>query len=366
MFRHGFDAVRSGRYRAQELEREFAAWLGVPHALAVSSGSAALKVALKALGIGPGDEVVTQAFTFVATVEAIVEVGARPVLVNVDDSLGMDPGELEAAISERTKAVIPVHMLGVACDVDAIEAVARRHGLAVLDDNCEALGADWGDVKLGAAADACAFSLDFGKVITCGEGGLVTTSDDEVAALAREYHDHGHVNDPTVPRGLDGRRIHGFNYRLTDLQAAVALAQLGKLDDIVAANRRNYAQLASALEGIDGLRFRRVPKRCEPLADTLIFELPERGHAEQFAAVMAERGLGTKNLPDAMDWHFAGVWTHMLDEFGLSEDELRERCRPTEERLRRCIAVPVMVRDDADKVARTAAELRAIAARVLR
>src|SRR4051794_4280551 len=248
LFAHGFDAMRNGRFRVREFEREFADWLGVKHAQCVSSGTAALKVGLKALDIGAGDEVITQAHTFVASAEAIADCGAKPVLVNVDDTLNMDPAELEKAIGPNTKAVMPVHMLGVACDMDAIGRIAGERGLSVIEDACESLGAEWAGAKLGTQGTNSAFSLDMGKVITCGEGGIVTTNDDEIHALAAEYHDHGHENNPELPRGRDSRRIMGFNYRMTELQAAVAAAQLEKLDGLVDANRRNYAALAEHLD----------------------------------------------------------------------------------------------------------------------
>jgi 8-amino-3,8-dideoxy-alpha-D-manno-octulosonate transaminase len=365
LFRHGFDAQRHGRYRVIEFERAFADWLGVEHALAVSSGTAAVKVALFALGVKPGDEVITQAFTFVATVEAIVDLGATPVLVNVDDTLNMDPAELEAAITPRTRAVVPVHMLGVAADVDAIGEIARRHELAVLDDNCESLGAEWNGAKVGSLGSAGAFSLDFGKVITCGEGGVVGTNDVQVYKLAREYHDHGHENAAGLPRGRDTHRIHGFNYRLTEVQAAIAHAQLRKLDDLVAANRRNHARLERGLQEIEGLVLRPVSERCIPLGDTLIFSLPDAQRAEAFVARMAERGLGTKNVPDAIEWHFAGFWPHIFGKFGLDAAELWQSLLPSWERLSRCIAVPVLVRDAPERVDETAGMLREIAAELL-
>jgi 8-amino-3,8-dideoxy-alpha-D-manno-octulosonate transaminase len=365
LFRHGFDALRKGRYRVLEFERAFADWLGVGHALAVSSGSAAVKVALVGLGIQPGDEVITQAFTFVATVEAIVDIGATPVIVNVDDTLNMDPAELEAAITPRTRAVVPVHMLGVAAELERIAQIARVHDLLLLDDNCESLGAEWNGAKIGGTGDAGAFSLDFGKVITSGEGGVVATNDEEVYKLAREYHDHGHEDNPSLPRGRDTHRIHGFNYRLTEIQAAIAGAQLAKLDDLVAANRRNYARLEAVLQGIDGLVLRRVPEACTPLCDTLIFELPDVERATTFVARMGERGLSTKNLPDAIEWHFAGYWSHIFGRFGLSADELWRQTLPSWQRLSRCIAVPVMVRDTPERVDEVGGMLREIAAGVL-
>jgi 8-amino-3,8-dideoxy-alpha-D-manno-octulosonate transaminase len=365
LFRHGFDQQRNGRYRVVEFEQAFADWLGAGYGLAVSSGTAALKIALVALGVRPGDEVVTQAFTFIATVEAIVDAGAVPVLVNVDDTLNMDAEELVAAVGPRTRAVIPAHMLGVAADMDAIGEVARAHGLAVLEDNCESLGAEWDGAKLGTQGHAAAFSLDFGKVITTGEGGVVATDDEEVYKLAHEYHDHGHEHDPSLPRGRDTRRIFGFNYRMTEIQAAIGMAQLAKLDSLVAANRANHARLEAALDGIHGLVLRRVPDRCRPLCDTLMFELPDAATAGAFAARMHERGLATKNVPDAIDWHFAGGWEHIFSRYGVGAEELRRQTAPTWNRLARCIAVPVMVRDTPERVDEIGARLRTIAEELL-
>lgn len=361
LFRHGFDAMRNGRYRVVEFERAFADWLGVEHALAVSSGTAAVKVGLFALGVRPGDEVITQAFTFVATVEAIVDLGATPVLVNVDDTLNIDPAQLEAAITPKTRAIVPVHMLGVAADVDAVNRVAERHGLAVLDDNCESLGAEWNGAKVGGLGSAGAFSLDFGKVITCGEGGVVATNDEEVYKLAREYHDHGHENDPSLPRGRDTHRVHGFNYRLTEIQAAIANAQLRKLDGLVAANRRNYARIEQALADVDGVVLRRIPEPCTPLCDTLMFELADAERADALVARMGERGLGTKNVPDALEWHFAGYWPHIFGRFGLSQEELWQVTLPSWERLARCVAVPVMATMLPERLDEIAGTLREIA-----
>ena len=355
LFRHGFDAMRNGRYRVVEFENAFADQLGVAYALAVSSGTAALRVGLAALGLRPGDEVITQSFTFVATVEAILEAGATPVVVDVDDTLNMDPAALETAITPRTKGVVPVHMLGVAADLDAIRAIAEAHGLWIMEDNCESLGATYKGASLGACGDVGASSLDMGKVITCGEGGVVTTADEEIYKLAREYHDHGHENNLDLPRGRDTRRIHGFNYRLTEIQGAIAMAQLRKLDDLVAANRRNYEAIESPLREVETLAFRRIPDGCEPLADTLIIELPSAHAAAAMVERMGEQGLGTKNVPDAIEWHFAGYWDHI---FGPG---IAERTKASRERLERCVAIPVMARPSHAEAAATGERLAAIA-----
>jgi 8-amino-3,8-dideoxy-alpha-D-manno-octulosonate transaminase len=355
LFRHGFDAMRNGRYRVIEFENAFAERLGVSHALAVSSGTAALRVGLAALRVQPGDEVITQSFTFVATVEAILEAGATPVVVDIDDTLNMDPAALEAAIAPKTKGVVPVHMLGVAADLESINSVAEDHGLWIMEDNCESLGATYRGASLGTQGDVGAFSLDMGKVITCGEGGVVTTDDEELHKLAREYHDHGHENNPDLPRGRDPRRIHGFNYRLTELQGAIATAQLRKLDGLVAANRRNYEAIESPLRDVDALAFRRIPDGCEPLADTLIIELPTADAAAAMVERMGEHGLGTKNVPDAIEWHFAGCWDHI---FGTG---IAEQTKASRERLERCVAIPVMARPSEQESAAIGDQIAAIA-----
>ncbi|MFC1674058.1 DegT/DnrJ/EryC1/StrS family aminotransferase [Pseudomonadota bacterium] len=233
MFAHGFDAMRGGSFKVRELEDAFAKRLGAQHAQAVSSGSAALKVGLDALGIKRGDEVITQAHTFVATVEAILMCGATPVIVDVDESLNMDPAALEAAITPNTKAIVPVHMMGVAADMDPIMAIAKKHGLKVMEDSAQGTGGTYKGKALGTIGDVGTFSLDAGKVIQCGEGGMVVTDDLATFELARGAHDHGHEYSTTIGRGQEGAVCTGFNFRMSELQAAVGIAQMGKLDMIL-------------------------------------------------------------------------------------------------------------------------------------
>lgn len=365
LFRHGFDEQRNGRYRVKEFQQRFADYLGVEHALAVTSGTAAVKVALEALDVGPGDEVVTQSFTFVATVEAILECGATPVIANVNDTLNMDPADLAEKLTPRTKAVMPVHMLGVAAEMDAIREVADDAGVPVVEENCESLGARYSGRCLGSLGDIAAHSFDFGKVMTTGEGGMVATDDPELHALTEEYHDHGHENNPDFPRGKDTRRIPGFNFRMTELQAAVGLAQLDKLDYIREVNRRNYGYLAEAVGDLDGIELRRVPEPCEPLCDTLIFYLPTEERAAAYVEALGERGLYTKNIPDALDWHFAGRWGYLAEHLGTTEKELAEATEPSRELLARSVSIPVWVDESKAEVRERAATLREIASEVL-
>ena len=344
LFAHGFDSLRNGRYRVREFEKKFADYLGVKYAQAVSSGTAAIKISLIALGVKPGDEVITQAFTFVATAEAIIDVGAKPVFVNIDETLNMDPDDLERAITDKTSAIIPVHMLGVSAEQETIHLIARKYNIPILDDSCEALGAKWNNTKLGVQSDITAWSFDAGKTIIAGEGGMITTNDKELYLLAREYQDHGHVNNPSLHRGRDTHRIFGFNYRMTELQAAVVMTQLGKLDYIIERNKRNYLILESKISNIKGVHLRRIPNACTPSYDTLIIIFDKKVFADRCASIMADSGVATKNVPDAIEWHFVKYWDHMLSEIGLQYDELRKSIEVSTQLIERCVAFPIMVK----------------------
>ena len=343
MFAHGFDARRNGVYKVREFEAALASWFGCAHAQAVSSGSSALLVGLRSLGVGPGDEVITQSFTFVATVEAILDAGAAPVIAEVDESLNMDVGRLEELVGPRTKAIVPVHMAGAPANLDGVLAVARAHDLLVLEDAAQAGGGTWRGQRLGTIGDAGTLSFDFAKNLTTGEGGAVLTNDPALYDRARALHDHGHEYNPSVPRGRDTRSGPGFNFRMSEPEAAIGLAQLKKLDLIVSRQRENKAELKHRLEGLP-VEFRRIDDEDGDVGDTLVFFVESEGRALDVARRLGERGVGTKNLPDALDWHFAATWRHMLD---VGEPPCA--CHPGASScrcaglLRRAIALPVNV-----------------------
>lgn len=357
LFRHGFEKQRK-HFHVLELQKDFAKWLGIKYALATTSGTSALKVGLKTLGVGPGDEVITSCFTFVATVEAILDCGATPILVNIDETLGMDAQELKKAITGKTKVIIPVHMLGMACQMDKIMAIAKKHKLLVLEDNCESLGAKWGKKYLGYQANFSAISLDFGKMVTCGDGGMLFTNNQRLFKLAEEYHDHGHMNNPKFPRGRDSHRIYGFNLRLTEVQAVIAKEQLKKLNWMLAQNKKHYEFLQKNLSKIAGLEFRVIPKQCIPSYDTLIFHLPTKKQTDKFAQLMAKEGLGTKNIPSAMEWHFAGYWNHIFD-------RPWKKYLPSFHLLSRSIALPINALTTPKELQDTAEKLQKMANAVL-
>ena len=247
MFAHGFDHLRNGRFRVREFEAELKQAHSMRHCLATTSGTMAQYIAMKAMGIGPGDEVITQAFTFVATVETIVELGATPVVVDVDETYNMDPTLLEQAITPQTKLIIPVHMLGNPCDMDKISELARKHKIPVLEDGCEAFGGFYKGKPVGSLGDVSVFSFDFAKTITTGEGGCIFTNDRLLDKRMREFHDHGHESNSLLPRGRDTKSFPGLNLRMSELQAAVGQAQLKKLKIIREGNIRNKKIIKDAL-----------------------------------------------------------------------------------------------------------------------
>ncbi len=311
LFRYEFGEQRRGVYKVREFEQAFCRYTGATHAQAVTSGTAALKVALAALGVGPGDEVITQGFTFVATWEAILDIGALPVFTEVDTTLNMDPADLEKKITDRTRAIIPVHMLGAQARITEIMAIADRHGIPVIEDTAQAAGARLGGRHLGTFGAIGTFSFDSVKTMTTGEGGMCITSDEELWRNMSEYHDHGHdhVVNPGG-RGGEGRRFFGFNYRMMELQGAIGLAQLAKLDSMVAAQKKNKAVLREAAAGIDGVTFRTLLDEEGDSATFLAFMLPDRERAAEVNAVLRGEGVGAINFGENT-WHFYPRWEHL-------------------------------------------------------
>jgi dTDP-4-amino-4,6-dideoxygalactose transaminase len=229
--------------RTAKFEERFAQLCGVKHAVATSSGTTALHVALLANGIGPGDEVITTPFTFIASANSILFAGARPVFVDIDpDTFTIDPLEVERAITPRTKAILPVHLYGYVCDMDALQSIANQHGLKIIEDACQAVGATYKGKAAGSFGTG-AFSLYATKNVMSGEGGMITTDDDAVAEACRMIRNHG----------MKRRYYHdmlGFNFRMTDLCAAIGLVQLGRFDEFTTKRRRNAAYLSANIESV--------------------------------------------------------------------------------------------------------------------
>jgi len=241
--------LRSGRLvrgpMIEQFEAAVAAAAGTRHAIAVNNGTSALIAALLAHGIGPGDEVVTTPFTFVATLNAVLHVGATPRFADIGDDFNIDPAELERVVTPRTRAILPVHLYGCPAPMEEIECLASHHGLAIVEDGAQALGASVGGRPVGSFGTAC-FSFYATKNVTTGEGGVVTTDDDAIADSLRVLRDQGQ-------RGPYDYERAGFNLRMTELEAAVGVAQMQRLERLLVARRHNARRLQAGLVDIPGL-----------------------------------------------------------------------------------------------------------------
>ncbi len=309
LFRYEFGPQRGEQWKVRQFEEQLASYVGVPHALAVSSGTAALKVAMAGLGIGPGDEVIVPGFTFVATWEAVLEAGAEPVFAEIDDSLCLDPQLIESKITPRTRAVCVVHMCGGQADIEAVAAVARKHNLLLIEDTCQAMGARIGGRHLGTWGDVATLSFDAVKTVTTGEGGAVLCRDATLNQTLIEYHDHGHDHRP-VGRGNEGHPIIGFNYRMGELQGALGLVQLRRLDEMLATQRRHKARLRQILSRVPGLTFRRYMDEAGDSATFVSWFHRDAAETERFNQALTQAGCGAVYWFKHV-WHYYRCWEHL-------------------------------------------------------
>ena len=312
LMRYGFDGMRNGHWKAKELEAALQQELKVKHAQLVSSGTAAVSVAMAIAGVGAGDEVIMPTFTFVASFEAIMMLGAIPILVDIDDTLTLDPKAVEAAITERTKAVMPVHMCGSMADLDALKSVCDKHGLALIEDACQAIGGTYKGKPLGSYGDIGCFSFDFVKTMTCGEGGAVVTNDERYYLNADHYSDHGHDHIGS-DRGAETHPFLGYNFRISELNAAVGLAQVRRLKEFLGIQKKNYSVLREALESIEGVTFRTVPEGGEESYAFLNFFLPDLETARKVSEAFKSNGIdGCFHYYDN-NWHYIRKWDHLVN-----------------------------------------------------
>jgi len=310
LFRYGFDGVRKGRWKAKAFEAELAERMGVGYSHLCASGTAALSIALAACGVGAGDEVVVPPFTFVATVEAVIYAGAVPVFSEIDDTLCLDPGSLESVITDRTRAVIPVHMCGAQARIGEIKAICDRHGLILIEDACQAFGATMDGKPLGTFGRMGCFSFDAVKTVTCGEGGAVVTDDRVLYLKADAFADHGHDHQG-LDRGAEGHEILGTNHRISELNAAVGLAQLRKLDKILEIQRNHKNAIKTALKQCPAITFRHIPDEAGDSATFLSFMLPDEATAREKTAKLAAAGVDGCFYWYGNNWHYLRQWDHL-------------------------------------------------------
>jgi 8-amino-3,8-dideoxy-alpha-D-manno-octulosonate transaminase len=311
LMRYGFDGPRKGIWKAKELEEAIQKTFGCNYAQLTSSGTAALTTAMAALGIGAGDEVIMPTFTFVASFEAVLSTGAIPVLVDVDETLTLQPDAVQAAITSRTKCVMPVHMCGSMADLDALQQICKEHQLILLEDACQSIGGTYKGKKLGTIGDAGTFSFDFVKTITCAEGGVVMTNREDVYIKSDGYTDHGH-DHKGVDRGADLHPFIGYNYRISELHAAVGLAQIRKLDTFLSIQKKNYDALRAHLEAIPEVSFRVIPEGGEDSHTFISWFLPTEAITKAVVAEMKEQGILAGNFYwYANNWHYISQWDHL-------------------------------------------------------
>ncbi|MSS71142.1 MAG: DegT/DnrJ/EryC1/StrS family aminotransferase [Candidatus Latescibacteria bacterium] len=274
-------------------EQAFARQTGARYALAVTSGTAALKVALVAAGVGPGHEVIVPACTFIATPGAVVAAGAVPIFAEIDESLTLDPDDLEAKITPRTRAILPVHLSGVPCQMDRISEIAKRHNLKIVEDCAQSCGTAYQGRQIGTWGDLGAFSLQFSKIITSGEGGVVTSDDPDLYERAVRYHDQGSFREKDRFPGLQPHldEFVGENYRMPELTGAVALQQLARLNEITGTLRTRFRRFQEGISGIKGLRLRPVNDEAGHLGVRWGLVFDDAGTCKRFSEALRARGL---------------------------------------------------------------------------
>jgi dTDP-4-amino-4,6-dideoxygalactose transaminase len=303
-----------GPSRVAELERAFAEHMSARHALAVTSGTAALICGLQGVGVGPGDEVIVPAYTWIASASAVLAVGGLPVLAEVDETLTLDPTDAARKITPYTRAIMAVHMRGAPCRMAELAALAREHGLRLVEDVAQADGASYQGRRLGTIGDVGCFSLQFNKIITAGEGGMVITNDEEVWKRAVMYHDViGGLRNNIPAQEI----LWGVNFRMPELLAAVALVQLRRLDGLLEAMRQRKRMLKAGLEGLarEGrITFREIVDPEGEAAIALIFFLDSPAQANEVAQALRAENIGASVLyrPEHTDYHIYAHWTPIL------------------------------------------------------
>ncbi len=339
LFRYGNEDDPKFLKKVFTLEKELALYTGASHALSTSSGTSSLLISAFALGLKPGDEIIVPAYTFVASYTSIIFLGLVPVLTEIDDSLTIDPDDIERRITKRTKAIMPVHMLGNPCNMDKIMAVANKHGLLVLEDCCQAAGGIYKGKKVGTIGNIGAYSLNFFKTINTGDGGFVITNDKDLFEIAFGMHDQGHRPNRTGVE-VGNRTLLGLNFRISELTAAVALAQLRKLDKIVFTLRQKREKFKKLISVAKGFKFRTLNDPdgdCATLC-TVIFDT-----AEQAAKVALT--LGSKTV-DHSGWHVYANMEHVLAHLkSIGQPHTRGSYPKTDDILRRSMNISVGVVD---------------------
>lgn len=312
LFRYNHEAQRNNIWKAKEFEAEVKKITGAKYAHAVSSGSTAVATALAAAGVGAGDEVIVPPFTYIATVEAVLFVGALPVFAEIDETLCLSAEGIRSAITPKTKAVCLVHMCGGMADMDAIMPIIEEYNLILVEDAGQAFGASYKGVSTGLFGKAGSYSFDFFKIATAGEGGVFVTNDEQTYRYADSYSDHGHDHIGSN-RGMEQHPVLGFNYRISELHAAVGVAQTRKVPQILEHNRKNKRMLQELLAGTEGISFTRLPDPEGDSATFLNILLPDTETAKRTVDEFNKAGVSGFNYWFINMYHFINQWDHLKE-----------------------------------------------------
>ncbi|WP_290697127.1 DegT/DnrJ/EryC1/StrS family aminotransferase [Lacinutrix sp.] len=312
LMRYGFDGMRNGHWKAKALENELKKTLESNYVQLVSNGTSAVSVALASAGVGAGDEVIMPTFTFVASFEAILLLGAIPILVDIDATLGLDAKAVEAAITPKTKAVMVVQMCGSMANMNALLQVCNTHDLLLVEDACQAIGGRYNNKPLGSIGDLGCFSFDFVKTVTCGEGGAIITNNKEYYTNADHFSDHGHDHIGS-DRGAESHPFLGYNFRISELHAAVGLAQIKRLPEFLEVQKKNYTILRDALSEISEVTFRTVPEGGEESYAFLNFFLPDLETSRKTIVNFKDYGIDVCWNYYDNNWHYVRKWNHLKD-----------------------------------------------------
>jgi 8-amino-3,8-dideoxy-alpha-D-manno-octulosonate transaminase len=310
LFRYNHDAQRNNIWKARDFENEVKKITNAKFAHAVSSGSTAIAAALAASGIGAGDEVIVPPFTFIATVEAVLFIGAIPVFAEIDETLCLSEDGIRKAITPRTKAVCLVHMCGGMADMDGIMKVVKEKNLILVEDAGQAFAASYKGTATGLFGKAGSYSFDFFKIATAGEGGVLVTNDEETYKKADVYTDHGHDHVGNN-RGMENHPYLGFNYRISELNAAVGVAQTRKVPHIREKNRHNKNFLVKELSKTNGISFARLADPDGDSATFLNLLLPDTDSAKRTVEELNKAGVGGFNYWFTNMYHFINQWDHL-------------------------------------------------------
>lgn len=352
------------QYRVKAFEKEAMSYFGFPNALAVSSGTASLVVALKAAGIGAGDKVIVPAVTFIATAGAVVCAGAVPVFCDVDDSLNMDPDKIEDLCDDYTKAVIVVPLLGNPCQMDKVMAAAKRKNLIVIEDVAQSMGCKFVGAYQGGIGDIGCFSLQLNKVITTGEGGMVVTENPKLYERAVRYHDQGMFREKEgfLNAGAQGELLIGQNYRMSELTGAVAYEQLRRLPFIIDRCKHMFDRIVGEIQDIPGLELRRIVDQEGNIGTSILAMLPTAELGER-----VRKGINAENItcgylyggnplylnPQIMDQRTADASGFPFNQFAEPVVYAKGMCPIAEDKMARNMLIqisPTYTDQDADDV----------------